>query len=106
MANGKALTRYTVMVEDNSRYMDEGGRREHGSFVTVAEALAVCRQIVDRSLAEQFKPGMPAEKLYELYTLFGEDAFVIASDGAKPVPFRAGEHARERAASMCAAVPR
>ncbi len=39
-----------VMVDDNFHHQDSDARREHGSYETLEEALAACRDIVDRSL--------------------------------------------------------
>jgi hypothetical protein len=93
---------YTVMVDDNFHYMDEDERWQHGIFATAEEAVAACRQLVERSLLEQFKPGMTAAQLYEQYAFFGEDPFVLALEGAERVDFSARDYARERAEALCA----
>jgi hypothetical protein len=46
------------MVDDNFHYMEEDERRELGTFATLEEALAACRTLVDRWLADNHKPGM------------------------------------------------
>lgn len=93
------MPRYTVMVDDNFHYMDEGERYEHGTFETADEALAACRGLVERSLEEQYKPGMTSAQLFEAYIFFGEDPFIITVGGAA---FSARDHARERVEAMCA----
>jgi hypothetical protein len=58
---------------------------------------------VERSLAENFRPGMSAEALVERYESFGDDAFVIPTpEGIQP--FSAWDYAKKRAGEMT--VPR
>jgi len=64
---------YKVVGADNAHYMDATEHAEHGVFETYAAAVAVCRDIVERSLAWQYKPGMSAAELYDYYTSFGDD---------------------------------
>ena len=56
------MLRYKVLVDDNFHYQDPGERREHGAYDTLEEALAACREIVDRSLEEERRPGISAER--------------------------------------------
>ena len=67
---------YTVLVDENSHYREEAERYEHGMFATYDEAIAACQRIVDDFLAAQYRPGLAADELYRLYTLFGEDPFI------------------------------
>ena len=55
-----------------------------------------CRGVVDRSLAELLRPGMTAEKLFDLYVTFGLDPFIPGE------PFSAWDYAKQRAAEMTA----
>lgn len=94
---------YTVMVDDNFHYMDPDERWEYGTYSTPEEAIAMCRQLVDRSLLEQYKPGMTAAELYELYVFFGDDPFIVGAEGSdERVPFSAREYASGRAEILCA----
>lgn len=96
------MSRYTVMVDDNFHYMDESERWELGTFVTAEGALAACRKVIDDWLARNYKPGMTADQLYEHYTSFGEEPFVMApGGGGGQVPFSAREYVRERALGLC-----
>jgi hypothetical protein len=95
----KTMASYKVMVDDNFHYMDEDERWELGSFATSAEALAACRKLVDESLVEEYRDGATAEQLFDRYTSFGDEPFVVALDGAPKVDFSARTYARERAAS-------
>ena len=67
---------FTVLVDDNFHYMDEDERETHGVFATFAEAEAVAREIVERSVRAQYRPGMSAEQLWDRYTDFGDDPFI------------------------------
>ncbi|SHG79307.1 hypothetical protein SAMN05443248_2674 [Bradyrhizobium erythrophlei] len=90
---------YRVLIDDNFHYQDESERVTHGVFATADEALAACRSIVDQSLTGAFEPGMSATDLYERYTLFGDDPFIVVLDPKDtPVAFSAWDYARERCA--------
>jgi hypothetical protein len=96
---------YKIMVDDNFHYGDESERTEYGTFSTVEEALAVCRRVVDESLLAEYRDGATAEQLYERYTSFGDDPFVVALDGAPKVEFSAWTYARARVAQFAAPGP-
>jgi hypothetical protein len=96
------MTRYRVMVDDNFHYQESDERTEHGTYVTVEEALAVCRGIVDRSLEEEFRIGISAEDLYSRYMSFGDDPFIEVLDGAdSSATFTAWSYAMERCHKIC-----
>src|SRR6185369_13898070 len=96
------MSRYKVLVDDNFHYQDADARWEHGNYESVEEALAACREIVDRSLEEQYRVGMSAEALYHRYVSFGEDPFIVAQDGTdKGVIFSAWSYAGERCRVIC-----
>ena len=90
---------YQVFIDDNYHYMDEGERYKHGDFETFEEALAACRAIVDEYLLSSYEKGMTAGELYQLYTGFGEDPFILGEQ----VPFRfsAWDYAKERCSQIC-----
>jgi hypothetical protein len=68
------------------------------------EAVAASKAFVDELLAGVFKPGMSATTLYDLYTSFGDDPFVVSADPkAAPVGFSAWAYARERCEVLAAA---
>ena len=77
---------YVVMVDENSHYMDETERYENGRYPDRASALAACRAIVDEFLERT--EADTADELFRLYTLFGDDPFIVPDD-AEP-PFSAG----------------
>jgi hypothetical protein len=93
---------YRVMVDDNFHYQNPDERLELGTYETAEQALEVCRQIVDRSLEEAYKPGLSAEALYDLYVEFGEDPFVQVIDGAdESAAFSAWDCAKMRCHAIC-----
>jgi hypothetical protein len=94
---------YEVRIDDNFHFADEAERVTHGQFETAAEAVAACRFIVDEFLVGALEPGMSATALYDLYTSFGDDPFVVSADPkASSVGFSAWQYARERCAMLAA----
>jgi hypothetical protein len=91
--------KYRVLVDDNYHYMDESERYEHGEFDTLEEAVVACKRIVDEFLTANYKPGMSAGELEELYKMFGEDPWVAG--GGPEVKFSAWTYASERAREIC-----
>lgn len=101
--NNKDLP-FEVMVDDNFHYMDESERYSAGKFATYEEALNLAKSIVDESLSSGYKRGISAGKLYELYTMFGEDPFIVDNEpnSSNSYPrFSAWEYAKERAQDIC-----
>ncbi len=113
---------YRVLIDDNYHYMDESERITHGEFETLEAAIDACKKIVNDCLDHSYEPGMTAEKLYQSYTFFGEDPWILtvadpsasvsakesATAGANPtasiayaVPFSAWTYARQRCIEMC-----
>lgn len=92
-----------MFVAENSAYMDESARRRLGDFPTWDEAVAAAREIVERSLRELHAPPMSAEHLFQLYTLYGEDAYIVPSDDSHR--FSAWEYARARCRQICGSTP-
>jgi hypothetical protein len=96
------MPRYRVIVADNFHYQDPSERDEHGTYETVDEALAVCRAVVDRSLANEFRTGISAEALYDRYMSFGDDPSIVVLGGVdETARFSAWSYAKERSAAMC-----
>jgi hypothetical protein len=93
---------YKVVGADNAHYMDAAGHAEHGVFTTYEAAVAACRYIVERSLAWHYKPEMSAAELYDYYTSFGDDPFIVAV-GAAPLGerFSAWTYAEGRCREIC-----
>jgi hypothetical protein len=104
MRSSDPLRPFTVVVADNFHYMDESENHEHGHFESLEAAIAAAKQIVDKSLASAFKPGMTADALYAQYTSFGDDPYIR---GCKEpgVPFSAWTYAKTRCAEICKSQP-
>jgi len=97
------MSPYKVMVDDNFHYMDGDERCEFATFSTADEALDACRRLVDEALLAEYKDGETADQLFERYTSFGDDPFVVALQGAPKVEFSAWTYARQRAQELTAA---
>jgi hypothetical protein len=88
---------YRVRSYDNTYYMDESERTDHGVFADADEAAATCKKIVDADLNAMWKPGTTAEELYRLFLGFGPDPFVEALNPKDPdVQFSAVCYAKQR----------
>lgn len=90
---------YTVFVDDNFHYMDEDERTRLGVFDTLEAAVAACRKIVDDFLTSNYEPGMTADSLYQYYTGFGTDPFIVGGESRSD--FSAWDYARQRCHEMC-----
>jgi hypothetical protein len=94
---------YRVMIDDNFHYLEDDERSTYGTVATAEQALDICRKLVDQSLMHQYQQGgVTAEALYDRYTDFGDDPFVVALDGAPDVKFSAWSYAKQRAAELTA----
>jgi len=91
-----------VFVDEHFHYQDEEHRYEHGEFDNPDEAVAVCKQIVDRSLEPMLKanPDIAADALFQIYAMFGEDPFVVPAHA-----FSAWDYAKERCEELTQAPP-
>jgi hypothetical protein len=109
---------YKVFIDDNYHYMDESERITHGEFDTLEAAIEACKKIVNDCLAYSYEPGMTAAKLYESYSFFGEDPWIMAiKDPSEPatekpassatgtVLFSAWTYAKQRCIEMCPMPP-
>jgi hypothetical protein len=94
------VTRYTVFVDDNRHYMQTAERYVAGVFDSEEAAVAAARAIVDRSLAECYRPGQTAEALYRCYVELGEDPWISPA-----TLFSAWQYAQARARELCEQKP-
>lgn len=94
---------YKVIVADNFHYQDETEEYIAGIYATAEEALSEAKRIVDVSLRACVKPGRTADELYDLYTTFGEDPYIVAMDDSPELSFSAWDYARTRAGEILAA---
>lgn len=73
-----------------------------GVFSAYERAVAVCKRIVDRFLADAYKQGQTAEDLWRVYRACGEDLWIATTDPDVPSPwFSASGYARERCQDIC-----
>jgi hypothetical protein len=91
--------KYTIMVDENSHYMDESERYRAGEYDSCDRAIEACQRIVDDFLLAAHKPSMTAPELMDLYTTFGEDPFIASAD--PDCTFSAWEYARQRCKELC-----
>jgi hypothetical protein len=91
---------WKVLVDDNFHY-GETSHTPVASFDTLEEAIAECRSRVDDWLRVELKPGMDAATLYEHYTIYGEDPWILGGKLNDPVPFCAWDYAKERCKELC-----
>jgi len=97
-----SMSPYKVIVDDNFHYGEEDERSEYGTYPTAEEAQEVCRRLVDASLLAEYRDGQTGEQLFDRYTSFGDDPFVVSLDGAPRVEFSAWTYARQRAEEFTA----
>jgi hypothetical protein len=92
------MSRYKVMVDDNFHYMEDDERYELGTFSTIEEAVAACKQLIDEDLRELAKgKNYTPDELYDYYVSFGSDPFIVALDPKDDRPcFSAWDYAKER----------
>jgi len=88
------MSRYLVYVDDNFHYGDESERHKLGEFDTREAALAACREMVDEDFDRLEKVVYSFKELWEGYTLYGEDPFIINDDS--PERFSAWDYANQR----------
>lgn len=89
-----------IFIADNWDY-HESSTVAVASFDTLAEAIAECQSRVDADLRALRNPGMEPQALFEAYTIYGEDPWILGGKLNDPVPFRAWDYARERCAGIC-----
>jgi hypothetical protein len=94
---------YHVLVDDIFCSTDKSHRYTKGEYSTYAEALAVCREMVDRFLRHECAPGMPASALYLRYMMFGKDPFIVEHSEAPDTSpgFSAWDYAKARCEELC-----
>jgi hypothetical protein len=87
------MSKYSVYVDDNAHSQDEKERYKLADFDVLEEAVAACRKIVDEFF-QDYEPGKHSyDKLWEQYTMFGEDPFILSED--KKLAFSAWDYAKE-----------
>ena len=90
--------KFKVYIDDNFHYMDGASRQSDGEYDTYAEAENPCKEIVERSIMEFYKPGITEQELSQNYFLHGEDPFVRPTPEEKH--FSAHNYAGNRIAEI------
>ena len=85
--------RFIVMVDDNFHFTDTSERYKAGEYDTYDGAVTKCKAIVDDFLESAIEPNMTSEQLYNSYTMYGDDPYIIGFSDNK---FSAWEYANER----------
>ena len=106
-----AIPRYRVMIGDNFHYHELGDYDDGGTYNTLDKAMAACRNIVDRSLQDQYEQMLKfepsdrsAEALYKRYSSFGDEAFIRVIDGVDDkAKFSSWTYAKQRCDEICSA---
>jgi len=99
MVQDKQTKNYIVYVDDNFHHMDESERYKLGEFKNCEEAVAACKKIVDEFLERGYEKGISFKELYEGYTMFGEDPFIVSDD--ERCRFSAWDYAKKRCRELC-----
>ena len=94
---------YRVVIADNFHYMDSEEYVHLPGQMSLAEAVETARTIVDAWLDDALKQGTPAEELYQQYTMFGDDPFIVGPHPTGEPPFSAWSDAREQCGRLLAA---
>ncbi len=86
---------YKVYVDDNFHYMDENERYYLGSFDDCETAISACKKIVEDFVNEAFIRIKTEDELFDYYTSFGEDPFIMNAEGRAKCRFSAWNYAIE-----------
>lgn len=92
----KEEKRFKVYVDDNSHYKDESERYLKGNYGDCEAAVNVCKQIVDDFLAKAYSEDKTEDQLWREYTHWGEDPFIVVTEGENDCSFSAWDYAKER----------
>jgi hypothetical protein len=90
---------YKVLVDDNFHHMDASERYQLGVYDSCESAVAASQKLVDDFLLTSHKPSIPWEELWQQYTSFGDDPFIVTAD--PDCSFSAWDYARERCKELC-----
>jgi len=82
----KKQDKFKVYIDDNFHYMNEGSRQFDGEYDTYEEAEDRCKEIVEKSIMEFYKPGITESELSQGYFVYGEEPFVIPTPAGKCFP--------------------
>lgn len=87
---------YKVMIDDNFHYGDRDGGYFLARFPDCESALEACKKVLNNFLDQAMTDGKTEEEVWEQYTQFGLDPYIVVKDGAPECPFSAWDYARQR----------
>lgn len=94
------LKKYVVYVDDNFHHMDESERYKLGEYSSCEEATEACKKIVDEFFSHTYDENITYEELYNGYTMYGEDPFIVSGD--RDCFFSAWDYAKKRCRELVA----
>jgi hypothetical protein len=96
---------FKVMIEDNNHLGfndDENHPYSAGVFTAEAEAITICEAIVNDFLTKSLYPGERAKELVKQYYTYGEDPYIVGTEGDKVKQgFSGWGFAEERSVILC-----
>jgi len=95
--------RYQIVIADNFHYMDPDEYLHLPGDMTLDEAIEMAKRIVDEWLDDAVRQGTPIKDLYQQYTMFGDDPFIVGPDVTGKPLFSAWTYAREKCDRLLAA---
>ncbi|WP_455756456.1 hypothetical protein [Sulfurimonas sp.] len=90
---------FKVFIDDNFHHWNEAERYEQGEYDTYELAESICKTIVNEFHISAYKDGMSANELYEQYTRYEEDPYIISEQ--MQVNFSAWDYAKIRSFEIC-----
>ena len=92
----KKESAFKVYVDNNSRGPDKSERYLKGNYNDCLTAVHVCKQIVDDFLINAYMEGKTESQLWQEYTQWGEDPFIVDKEEENNCSFSAWDYAKER----------
>ncbi len=91
---------FEVLIDDNAHYQDETWRRKLGEYDKYEDALAAAKIVIDEFLSQNRGQHTEASKLFQLYSIYGEDPYIVPDPTRDPdgvgESFSARDYARKR----------
>lgn len=91
---------FVVFVDNNAHYRDESERHKQGEYDNYEEALIVAKNIIDEFLSKNRDQYSEASILFRIYSLYGEDPYIVPDpakvSGGTRESFSAMNYARQR----------
>ena len=84
----------SIYVDNNSREDDKPIRRKHGGCDQYADAVRVCKEIVNASVQEFFDYDVDEQANLDRYVIWGESPWILPEPDGEH--FSAFDYARER----------